>query len=53
MKKDIEIIPDIDPKELSKDSEVLWDADPRCEHKIVCAPGGGIKCTKCNGWFCY
>lgn len=33
--------------------EELWDADPDCEHEIVEASGGGIKCTKCNGWFCY
>lgn len=31
----------------------LWNADPNCEHNVVCAPGGGVKCTKCLGWFCY
>ena len=31
----------------------LWDADPDCEHEIVSASGGGIKCKKCGGWFCY
>jgi hypothetical protein len=31
----------------------LWEADPDCEHDIVDAPGGGVKCTKCNGWYCY
>jgi hypothetical protein len=31
----------------------LLDADPNCEHNIVSAPGGGVKCTKCTGWFCY
>ena len=31
----------------------LWQCDPNCEHNIVTASGGGIKCTKCGGWFCY
>ncbi|MBE3085603.1 MAG: hypothetical protein IMZ64_05225 [Bacteroidetes bacterium] len=32
----------------------LFNADPNCDHNIVCAPsGGGVKCTKCTGWFCY
>lgn len=31
----------------------LFDADPNCDHHIVDAPGGGIKCTKCRGWFCF
>jgi hypothetical protein len=31
----------------------LFNADPNCEHNIVPAPGGGVKCTKCTGWFCY
>ena len=35
------------------DKDGLLDADPKCKHKIVDAPGGGIKCTKCSGWFCY
>jgi hypothetical protein len=34
-------------------TEDLWNADPKCKHKIVDAKGGGIKCTKCAGWFCY
>lgn len=33
--------------------EALWDANPTCQHDIQPAPGGGIKCTKCRGWFCY
>lgn len=37
---------------LDKDEE-LWQANPDCEHNIICAPGGGIKCTKCSGWFCW
>ena len=35
------------------DTEILYNADQNCKHKIVCAPGGGVKCTKCSGWFCY
>ena len=31
----------------------LYDADPNCDHFVVDAPGGGVKCTKCPGWFCY
>lgn len=32
---------------------VLWNALVGCDHDIKCAPGGGIKCIKCGGWFCY
>lgn len=35
------------------DSDMLYDADPDCQHVIESADGGGIKCTKCSGWFCY
>ena len=35
------------------DEDVLWDADENCEHNIESQPGGGIKCTKYGGWFCY
>lgn len=45
----------------AKDAEVdwnddgsdLWDADPNCKHEVVSAPGGGAKCRKCKGWFCF
>jgi hypothetical protein len=37
----------------NKDEEELWNADPNCKHKIVNANGGGIRCIKCGGWFCY
>lgn len=30
----------------------LYDADPNCEHEIICADSGGLKCRKCTGWFC-
>ncbi|MGF2715825.1 hypothetical protein ACQUY5_26900 [Bacillus cereus] len=31
----------------------LYNADEDCEHDIQPASGGGVKCLKCNGWFCY
>ena len=31
----------------------LFEADPNCEHEIVDAIGGGVKCKHCNGWFCF
>jgi hypothetical protein len=33
--------------------EELWDADDNCEHDIYHPSGGGIKCRKCGGWYCY
>jgi hypothetical protein len=40
-------------KELFPEEDELWNADPNCKHDVRCAPGGGVKCTKCPGWFCY
>lgn len=31
----------------------LYNADPNCNHNIVPQLSGGVKCTKCGGWFCY
>lgn len=31
----------------------LYNADPNCEHDIQPQWGGGVKCEKCTGWFCY
>jgi hypothetical protein len=31
----------------------LWDADPECDHDVDDAPGGGVACKRCGGWFCY
>lgn len=31
----------------------LFNADPNCVHTVVAAEGGGVKCAKCTGWFCY
>ena len=39
-------------KKLRYDGE-LWNEDPNCEHEVEPSPGGGVKCTKCSGWFCY
>lgn len=37
-----------------QDSEYgLWDATPGCPGTVKPAPGGGIKCDTCNGWFCF
>lgn len=29
----------------------LYDADPNCQHNVVDSSGGGIRCTKCNGYY--
>jgi hypothetical protein len=34
-------------------TEDLLNADPNCKHVVVDALGGGVKCTKCTGWFCF
>lgn len=32
----------------------LYDADPNCVHDIGSGGGmSGVKCKKCNGWFCF
>lgn len=31
----------------------LWNADPNCVHDEQPASGGGVKCRKCSGWFCF
>ncbi|WP_162819132.1 hypothetical protein [Leifsonia aquatica] len=32
---------------------ILWGAAVGCKHKIVAGHGGGIRCSSCEGWFCY
>ena len=32
---------------------VLYNADPECKHYIESQMSGGIKCIKCDGWFCF
>ncbi len=50
---------DDEPREIMHEGEPLFTHEdlhspaPDCDGKIVSASGGGIKCTKCNGWFCY
>ena len=36
-----------------EEEDLMYNADPNCDHKIELVPDGGIKCTKCSGWFCY
>lgn len=31
----------------------LWESDPNCIHDIQPQPRGGVKCTKCRGWYCF
>ena len=31
----------------------LWGADEKCVHWIRPAHGGGIRCRRCGGWFCF
>ena len=45
--------PDLLLPEPPDEKEELWDADPNCQHEIVASAGGGVRCKKCNGWFCY
>lgn len=35
-----------------RDAE-LYDAKPDCNGTVSSAPGGGVKCDTCPGWFCY
>lgn len=34
------------------DCNDLYDADPNCKHKYDPNCYSGIKCSKCNGWYC-
>lgn len=52
---DIEDCPDRETYEdlkYLKDTK-LYNADQNCNHNIVPQLSGGVKCTKCGGWFCY
>lgn len=31
----------------------LYHADPNCKHELDPYCYSGIRCLKCNGWFCY
>lgn len=37
----------------SEEHKELWGRTPGCDGQVVPASGGGVKCTKCRGWFCY
>ena len=43
----VETIP-VQPEEVE-----LFSADPDCLHWVKDAPGGGIRCVRCRGWFCF
>jgi hypothetical protein len=30
----------------------LWSANPGCDHYVTYAPGGGVMCARCPGWYC-
>lgn len=30
----------------------LYGGDATCDHYITYAPGGGVWCIRCRGWFC-
>lgn len=36
-----------------KNGDILWDADPECEHELDPNCWSGIRCLHCSGWFCY
>ena len=47
-----------DDREICKEYQKNWElfgADPNCDGRIYSDfyGGGGVKCTKCSGWFCY
>lgn len=50
---------DLDPRPLCRDEQNskhgLYDATPGCDGRIYddFYRGGGVKCTKCSGWFCF
>ena len=31
----------------------LYNAKSDCDHYVTYASGGGVRCLKCPGWFCY
>lgn len=42
------------PKDVWEDEKAeLYDADPNCQHVLTNGSGGGVRCLKCKGWFCY
>ena len=44
----------VEDEEVNKDYQgELFDADPNCKHELILRYGGGVKCRKCGGWYCY
>lgn len=41
------------PTEESDEHKTLWNKTDGCCGIVNSAPGGGVKCDKCAGWFCY
>lgn len=37
----------------SEEHKELWGARPGCDGQVVTGSFGGVRCTKCPGWFCY
>lgn len=46
----LEINPPRKPDVLPHDE--LWQAKADCKGSVIHAPGGGVKCTGCHGWYC-
>lgn len=50
---------DVDDRPLCRDEQKselgLYNATPNCDGRIYSNfyGGGGVKCTKCNAWFCF
>lgn len=34
-------------------ADELYGGNTGCDHYVVPASGGGVKCAKCTAWFCY
>ena len=45
----------MDKEKIEKEPEELdlYDADPDCEHELDPDCLDGIRCLKCDGWFCF
>lgn len=46
-------VDDVTPDALEGVDSVLWVGNPDCDHEIVDASGGGIRCLKCAAWYCF
>lgn len=41
----------VEKKIYEKPWDILWDADPNCDHDIETL-SSGVRCKKCKGWCC-